>query len=82
MLSGLCTKVSEISSSRTWSGIKVKTLHPLPLAFSGGNLVGKPHPVIPDGSCAIIAHCQGAFSFLTSQSLKGEPGSNTNLILQ
>lgn len=60
----------------TWSGIKVKTLHPL--GFSGGNLLEKPPPVIPDGSCAIVAHRQEAFGFFTSHGLKSETGSNAN----
>lgn len=72
----------ETSRSHTWSGIKVKAGHSPPLGFSGGDLLGKPHPVVPNGSSAIIGHCQEAFSLLTSQSLKGEAGSNTNFLLQ
>lgn len=79
-----CTEGSDISSSHTWSGIKVKTPHPHPHphGFSGRDLLEKPPPVIPDSSGAIIAHCQEAFSFLTNHSLKSEPGSNANLVLK
>lgn len=47
-----------INASPTRSGVKVEILHPGPLLLLKGKRLSLPPPIIPDGHCAIVVHCE------------------------